>query len=390
MTHDELLKTLLGQSTDGVATPADQYRIGDISDAEIEETDWLWPGHILRGQLTLLDAKGGSGKTRLFLAMAACGSLGKLPFGLDGAPIDIPKFRTLLFTTEDDRGDIKAVYRSMGGDMAYLEVWDAQRYGQFTLDEDGLTRLSRMIEVNQFAMVGFDPVLQYLPRDVRSQNDNIAITQFLARKREVARTTGASIINVRHWSRESPGREVYNMGAGGESWRNSSRGQMVMFPHPDNSKHFFQSIAVCGRATIRTVDHAPFGIEITNGRQVFVHPDQLDLQPYADAYDSIRRKFGLEQSTSAPKARFHRGERGPNPDETEFVGNIILTILHDGPMRTGPLIEEVKKRAADKDRSVSNSTFYRAKRQLSADSKISETHGVMTINSSFDFDPFAD
>jgi hypothetical protein len=377
MTHEALVRELLGKAADGVPDPAAEYRLGDVSDAEIRDVRWLWEGYVLKGQITLLDARGSSGKTRLFLAMAAAGSLGILPFGAADQPVKTKPFRTILFSTEDDRGDLRKVFEDIGGDLRYLEVWDTTRYGHFALDADGMARMARFIEVNEFEMVGFDPVLQYMPREVKSQNDNVAVTQFLASQREVAMATGASLVNIRHWARGQVGKEVHEMGAGGESWRNGSRGQIVMFPHPDNGKEFFQALAVPARATIRTTLGRPFGIEIRQGRQTFVAPGAIDLEAYAARYEAIRKTFNIEV---APEPT--RGSRGPHASEKKAAKDAITEYLAVGPKHYQEIRDTLEERG------IARRTFYRARDELLKAGHLRDIQGVWSLGD--DYDPFAD
>ena len=79
--------------------------------------DWIWPGRLARGKLTLICGDPGKGKSFLSMDIAARLSTGT-PFP-DGHASRIGT--TLLITDEDDSGDtIKPRYLAMGGDPTKL------------------------------------------------------------------------------------------------------------------------------------------------------------------------------------------------------------------------------------------------------------------------------
>lgn len=378
MTQDELVRSLLGLATEGVHDPSEEYRIHDITSAAVRPIEWLWEGYILKNQLTLFDAKGGSGKTRFLLSLAAAGSIGTLPFGPTPEPVKIEPFKTLVFSSEDDAGDLRHVYEGLGGDPAYLAVWDPTHRGQFQLDDEGLYKLEAIIKVNNYQLVAFDPILEYLGPNVKSQMDNIGITKTLAGLRGVAQRTGASIVQVRHFSAASIGKEVNNMGAGGEAWRNASRGQFVLFPHPSNGDNpsLFRVLVVPARATLRTILAKPFEMVIEDGRQTFVPPDRIDLEPYGERYESIKRMFNMD------KEEEQKPKRGPGAGQVEGAKRFILNAVALQPRHWSTLREEAEL-SGFKQRS-----FYSAKTALIEEGLIEEVSGV--LRPLVEVDPFAD
>lgn len=375
MTQDELVRSLLGLATEGVSNPADAFRLGDVSGATIRPVEWLWEGYLLKSNLTLVDAKGGSGKTRFFLAVAAALSVGILPFGVDGRPVAIDPGRSLLFSSEDDEGDIREVFEQLGGNSKMLTVWDPAKMGTFVLDDNGLADLEKYIRVNDYKMFCFDPILEYLPRDVKSQSDNIGITKVLAGLRVVARETGAAGVQIRHFSAASIGKEVSTMGAGGEAWRNASRGQFVLFPHPENDPKMFRVLIVPSRASMRTTVAPPFEMVIENGRQSFVAPQGVDIDPYANRYESVKRMFNIDAEDEGPK-----NKRGPGANQGIGAERFILDSITLQPRFWATLKEEA---IAD---GMTERTFYRAKKSLIDQGKIREVDGFIETL----VDPFAD
>ena len=377
MDRDDLVRELLGVGLTGAPDPAAPYRLGSVADAEIKPVEWLWEGYILKGQLTLLDARGGSGKTSLLGLIAAAGSLGAFTFGREPEPVKTKPFRTLLFNTEDDRGDLRHVYEQCGGMPTFLEVYDPYRYGPLNLDHDGMDRLTKIIEVNAFDLVCFDPVLQYVPKEIKSQNDNVAVTQFLAAQRSIAMRTGAAIVNVRHFAKGSQGRDMTEAGAGGEAWRNSSRGQLTMLPHPDCTKTWFQSLVFPARSTIRTTRADAFAIEIRDGYRTWVRPADLDLDPYIERHPQLAATLNSGAPKIAP------GRRGPAPHNRQLCADALVRLLAGK--------KHVYSRDAVKDlgdQGFNKTSIYDARNELIATGYLTDDRGRWSLTDKFDM--FAD
>ncbi|MBN8689988.1 MAG: AAA family ATPase [Armatimonadetes bacterium] len=75
-------------------------------------TVWLWEGYIMRGKVTNVEAKGGSGKSRLILGIAAGLSLGVWPFTSDSATsVTCKPGKTLILTSEDTPEEITDTFK---------------------------------------------------------------------------------------------------------------------------------------------------------------------------------------------------------------------------------------------------------------------------------------
>jgi len=97
--YEEMLKTYIGEDADWSPQPQPPLRC--FADLPEQPQDWLWPGRIPCGSLTLLCGDQGRGKSLLTLDMAARVSAG-LPWphgGPPAAPADV-----LIFSAEDSLG----------------------------------------------------------------------------------------------------------------------------------------------------------------------------------------------------------------------------------------------------------------------------------------------
>jgi hypothetical protein len=194
---------------------------------EMVELEHLWEPRIPKGKPILWDADGGTQKTTLLAAIAACFSIGQLPCG-DGPcePIKTAYFHK----GEDDSSEIATVFRANGGDLRQITFFDDPN---FNLDADGLERLEATIRRGGFGNVVFDALLyfcQHLQRE--GWKDPQAVLPTLHGLSQVAKETGAAINNIRHTSKGAVGKSASELGFGSVQFRNSHRGQMVMRYHP--------------------------------------------------------------------------------------------------------------------------------------------------------------
>jgi len=376
--NQDILRVLSAQADPGF-DPAATFALEPATALGDPSTTWLWEGYILGGKLTLLDARGGSGKTRLFLAMAACLSLGRFPFGIGGHPVTVDPGKSLLISSEDDPEESAQTFGEIGGDKSKLFLYNPGVHGGIVLDDAGCQRLEDLILVNGIQLVGLDPILQFMPTDVRGQTDNQGITKTLARLSGVARKTGAAIILIRHWAMNLTAREVNQMGAGGESWRNVCRGQRILFPHPENNTRQDETrvLIVNGRHTQRIRYEGTFEMVISRGMQAFIHPDKVELGPYVDTYPALGTFLGVAPQVST-------GARGPKPGERQRAAQLIVDYLvaHGRTAYSRDVREALESQGINKNR------FYEAKQELVSTEYMTDDRGRWSLTERAD--PFSD
>lgn len=204
---------------------AEMFKSTPIGDFEDVVPEFGIMGKYIRaGQLNLLDAPGGSGKTTLVLSIAASGSRG-IDI-LSGDPIQ--PFKTLLFTTEDDPGELKKVYFEFGGNTDFLHVIERP----IDLRGENLDYLKKKFMDEGFKMAVFDPILTYMPGG-SNVNDPAAVNHFLSGIRRVAMETRTAILAIRHFKKGAKYSDFNEMGAGSMQFRDTARSQLVIVDHPD-------------------------------------------------------------------------------------------------------------------------------------------------------------
>ena len=112
-----------------------------LSDIEPQEIDWLWPGRIPRGKLTLLIGDPEGGKSYTTIGLAACVTTGRA--WPDGAPCEVGD--VLLLQAEDGLADtVRVRLDTLGADTTRVWAVDAERT-TISLQAD----LKRLVERRQ-------------------------------------------------------------------------------------------------------------------------------------------------------------------------------------------------------------------------------------------------
>jgi len=170
-----------------------------LNDFEEEEATWLVPGWIPEGQITLMAADGGVGKTTVWVNILAAVSNGKRCI-LDTPDAVREPQRVAFLTTEDSvRKKLKRKLRLAGANMANILTPD------FTADRDGALRslkfgsqdMERFIRHFKPALCVFDPVQGFVPPDINMGSRN-AMRDCMAPLIALGEETGCTFLVVCH------------------------------------------------------------------------------------------------------------------------------------------------------------------------------------------------
>lgn len=166
---------------------------------EEEEATWLVPGWIPEGQITLMAADGGVGKTSTWCNLIAAISSGRRCI------LDPPDYtrtaRTVAFLTTEDsvRKKLKKKLRLAGANMANIITPD------FLADKEGVLRGLKFgthemeVFIRHFrpALCVFDPVQGFIPPDINMGSRN-AMRDCMAPLISLGEETGTTFIVVCH------------------------------------------------------------------------------------------------------------------------------------------------------------------------------------------------
>ena len=159
-----------GKETNANAAPASNGLAWDRMDAmQSEAVNWVWPGYLARGKLTLLAGDPGVGKSQISLDVAAritCGSAWP-----DGS--FAPRGSVLLLTAEDSAKDtVRPRLEALGADLARVHrlrsVTIAGKVDTFSLQRDLDALGEKVTELGDVIAVVIDPITSYLGAELDS------------------------------------------------------------------------------------------------------------------------------------------------------------------------------------------------------------------------------
>ena len=164
-----------------------------VSDVPMEAINWLWPGRIAKGKISLIAGHPGLGKSQVTISIAATVSRGGL-WPVDDVPAEAGN--VVFLSTEDDVADtLKPRLIASGADTERIEVIQSvrdhnrPRMFSFTADLDKLQQLKADLLI-------IDPITAYLG-DVDSHN-NADIRSVLAPLAELASRQKMAVLCVSH------------------------------------------------------------------------------------------------------------------------------------------------------------------------------------------------
>lgn len=223
--------------------PEDDDREGEkglVTLAEVapQEVQWLWPGRIPLGRLTILDGDPGTGKSTLSLDLAARVSRGdSMPDGSPGlgAPAGV-----ILLTCEDGLADtIRPRLDAAGADCArvHVRLWvegGREEGGRpvrrlptvrdvLVLEGDIRTKGARLLII--------DPLVAYLGG--ADGHRDAEVRGALAGIAELAERTGCAILAIRHL-RKTPGGNPLYAGGGSIAFIAAARSALLLARDPED------------------------------------------------------------------------------------------------------------------------------------------------------------
>lgn len=367
----------------------DERLDGWLNAKEFERStnSWLWPGYVPSGTLTMVDAGGGSGKTRFMLAVAAMGSLGSFPFDDRGNPIKCEPFSTLYLGAEDSGEEIVDTYLESGGAEDFFWVWDKKKT-KLVFDYEGKLGVE-ILRQGIHAMresghnprnIIIDPAAAYGPKGFNI-NGVVEVNLMLSPLVLLAQEEDVAIMFTRHKAKPKVGGrlELNEEGQGAMTWRNLSRQQLILSPREDNGNENLESLITSGRNALRRSYGPPFAFCVNHGRISWKKLADVDGQYYVDQ-DSRLVKFFPDFVPTPTK-----GTRGPKPEVCMKAKKAILDYLESkgGKAYCKAVIADLSELY-----SIPQASVYRARKSLVEDGLVTDDRGKWTLTNKYD--PYAD
>lgn len=196
-----------GRKPDGRTYTADivpeTITLSNVSEIEEEPVDWLIPGYIPRGQISLLVGDGGTGKTSIWCNIVAGITAGTetildevIPF-----PDETEPGTCLFFSSEDSVPKVlKKRLRKAGADekrILFLDLTDPN----FQKIQFNAPELETLVKTHKPALVVFDPLQSFIPPDIQMGSRN-AMRQCMSPLIGLGEKYGTTFLIVLHTNKK--------------------------------------------------------------------------------------------------------------------------------------------------------------------------------------------
>ena len=170
-----------------------------------EEVKFLWKPYILRGDVTILAAAGGTGKTFAMCGIIAELSRGRLPLN---AFEKISPVKTLFISAEDEAFILRDRLEKAGADLSKISILDANESVNLTLSDGcgrpDMTMIESVMKQCTPDLVVIDPLHAIIGSEVKMTEQNV-IRPFMQALASVGKKYNAAIVDVAHVSKRSAG-----------------------------------------------------------------------------------------------------------------------------------------------------------------------------------------
>lgn len=310
------------------------------NDVHVERVEWLLPGRIPFGEVTIVEGIGGIGKTTAILDLLARASLGRtMP---DGTPATF--CRSLIIASEDSLSTLKARLVAASADLDQIRFVRSLQDGTLLTLPTHMALLEDLVRVEICPrIVFFDSLFSCFDRGLNA-NASADVRSVLEPLSVLAHESGAAIIAIRHW-RKSAG-DAISRGLGSVEVRNVARSVITVGRHPHRDG-ILVAIASKSNLGAPTKVGLLYSIESasvpTSDGQDTVSVGRIEWQG-TEAIDPDDLTFSTdntEESTSARDAA------------VDFLGNILA----NGELRSDEVYESAKAAG------IASSTLKRAARR---------------------------
>ncbi|MBR1444546.1 MAG: AAA family ATPase, partial [Firmicutes bacterium] len=232
-----------------------------FSDIEVKNIDWLWYPYIAKGNITILYAAPGTGKTFLTCWLASRLSKGEpLPDAVPEEWEKPPQGITMFFNAEDpaDR-TLKPRLIGCGADMESIvtaEEWESKDFIPYSFTDP---RLPKLFEKVRPELVIFDPMQSYIGADIDMHRAN-QTRPILAHINYMAKIYNFALVIVCHINKMT-NQEIGDRIIGSQDIKGAARSVLFLGQHPEISeaKVLFQTknnLAEWGRPLAFRIDNS--------------------------------------------------------------------------------------------------------------------------------------
>ncbi len=297
------------------------------SEIEQQAVNWLWPGRIPAGKLTILLGNPGQGKSMAALAIASAITTGA---GWPDAPGRRERPGTvLLASAEDDAADtIVPRAAAAGTDLARLRIIegigsDPARYALDLGKHLGAVRTA-LKDTPDVRLLILDPLAAFMPGP--DSHKATEVRAALAPVAMLAQETGVAILAIHHM-RKSPGQAIHR-GLGSIAFTAAARSVVGIGPDPADP--------TSGRRLL-----VPVKCNLTAPPPVLA----FSIKANADGVPTVlwEAEPVLGVDADMVLGGFTDGQPGPAPEARREAERFLETALADGPRPADEVLVEAKR-----------------------------------------------
>ena len=233
-------------------------RASDVPDDEIR---YLWKPYILRGDVTIMAAAGGTGKTFALCGIAAELSNGRYPLN----PFERFEPMTVLFISAEDPDFIlRSRMQIAGADLSRVYILDAKESARLKLSDSfgqpDLKDLETLITENKPDLVVIDPLHAFIGSSVKMTEQSV-IRPFMQALATLAKKHDCAIVDVAHINKRPAGMNANDAILGATDIVNAARSVLrVIFDETGNDPnrrvivHTKSNYAAMGQSVVFEID----------------------------------------------------------------------------------------------------------------------------------------
>lgn len=212
------------------AIVTEERHLTRLSNVELEDIQWVWPGRLAEGAIANLSGDPGEAKSRITYDLAARVTTGlAMPGCSEGSP---PAGVVLLQAEDHVHAVVKPTLAAAGANVDRIFVYDPKAFaGQPLALPDDWKLIEEAVDEVQAKLVVIDPVTAFF---TCNQNSDRAVREALKPLLELAHTRKLAVLLVCHLNKQRSPNVLYKA-AGSIAWVAASRAAMMAIPDPASS-----------------------------------------------------------------------------------------------------------------------------------------------------------